>query len=107
MLRRALSHFLPGRAQSPVVKIRLMRVGMKGAPSYRIVVADSRSPRDGRFIEILGFYNPLTNPPTINCDEVKANQWLDNGAQPSESVHQLFRTSGLLERRQAAKTSTK
>jgi small subunit ribosomal protein S16 len=86
-----------------VVKIRLMRMGMKGAPSYRIVVADSRSPRDGRFIEILGFYNPLTNPPTIRFDEAKANQWLDNGAQPSESVQQLFRTTGLLERRQAIK----
>lgn len=90
----------------PVVKIRLMRVGKKGAPQYRIVVADARSPRDGRFIEILGHYNPLTHPSTITFDEAKVTQWLRNGAQPSESVQQLFRTSGFTARLAAAATST-
>jgi small subunit ribosomal protein S16 len=86
-----------------VVKIRLMRTGMKAAPSYRIVVADARSPRDGRFIEIIGWYNPLTNPSTIHVDEEKAMAWMNKGAQPSESVEQLFRTNGLLERYKASK----
>ena len=88
-----------------MVKIRLMRMGMKGAPSYRIVVADARSPRDGRFIEILGWYNPLTNPPTIKLDEEKATQWLGNGAQPTESVEKLFRITGFAERLQAQKST--
>ncbi len=90
-----------------MVKIRLMRVGMKGAPSYRIVATDSRSPRDGRFLEILGFYNPLTNPATIKIDEERVAAWMSKGAQPSESVAQLFRTKGLTEKMQAARTASK
>ena len=64
------------------VKIRLRRMGAKKAPFYRVVVADSRSPRDGRFVEEIGYYNPLTEPATIKIDEEKAIQWIKNGAQP-------------------------
>lgn len=86
-----------------MVKIRLMRVGKKGAPSYRVVIADALSPRDGRFIEIIGQYNPRTNPSTIKIDEAKAAHWLQHGAQPSESVAQLFRTTGFAARYAADK----
>lgn len=88
-----------------MVKIRLMRVGKKGAPSYRVVIANAQSPRDGRFIEIIGIYNPRTNPSTIKINEEKATEWLSHGAQPSESVTQLFRTSGFTTRYEAAKAS--
>lgn len=81
-----------------MVRIRLRRVGAKGQPSYRIVAADKESPRDGRFLEILGFYNPLTNPSTVQLKEDRIYEWLGKGAQPSESVLQLFRSAGLLER---------
>lgn len=82
------------------VKIRLRRMGAKKNPFYRIVVADSRSPRDGRFIEELGFYNPLTEPKTIKIDDEKAKKWLDNGAKPTEVVERLFKQSGLYEKSQ-------
>lgn len=81
-----------------MVRIRLRRVVSKGQPSYRIVIADSRSPRNGRFIEKIGFYNPRTEPATIEVDESRALTWLQNGAQPSESVERLFRTAGTLAR---------
>ena len=80
------------------VKIRLKRMGMKKAPSYRVVVADSRSPRDGRIIENLGWYNPRVEPSAIHIDEEKALRWLKNGAQPTESVAQLLRRTGILAR---------
>lgn len=80
------------------VKIRLRRMGAKKAPFYRIVVADSRSPRDGRFIEEIGYYNPLTNPSTVKIDEDKAVQWVKNGAQPSDVVKRLFDNTGLTEK---------
>lgn len=80
------------------VKIRLRRMGAKKNPFYRIVVADSRSPRDGRFIEELGFYNPLTEPKTIKIDDEKAKKWLGNGAKPTDVVERLFRQSGLYEK---------
>ena len=80
------------------VKIRLTRTGKKKAPSYRIVVADSRSPRDGRFIERLGWYNPLVEPSAINVDEEKILGWLKNGAQPTESVASLLKRAGILDR---------
>jgi small subunit ribosomal protein S16 len=88
-----------------VVKIRLMRTGMKGAPNYRIVATDSRSPRDGRFLEILGWYNPLTKPATIRIEEEKTLKWLSVGAQPTESVTRLFRTSGFATRVEAQKAA--
>jgi len=73
------------------VKIRLRRMGAKHQPSYRIVVADSRSPRDGRYIDQVGFYNPLTNPATITIDQEKAVDWLRRGAQPTETVAILLK----------------
>lgn len=81
------------------VKIRLRRVGAKKQPSYRVVVADSRSPRDGRFIESIGFYNPRTKPTTIRIDEEKARKWLGNGAQPTESVASLLFRAGIADLR--------
>ena len=77
------------------VKIRLRRMGAKKAPFYRVIVADSRSPRDGRFIDELGYYNPLTDPITVNIDGEKAAQWLKNGAQPSDTVKRLFEKTGI------------
>jgi len=81
-----------------MVKIRLRRMGAKGQPSYRIVAADKESPRDGRFLEILGFYNPRTDPATIELREDRVYHWMSQGAQPSESVQRLFRTLGLADR---------
>ncbi|HKV83426.1 MAG TPA: 30S ribosomal protein S16 [Ktedonobacterales bacterium] len=81
-----------------MVKIRLMRMGMKHAPSYRVVVADARSPRDGRIIENIGWYNPLTDPSTIKIDADRARHWLQVGAQPSDSVRSLLERTGVLER---------
>lgn len=81
-----------------MVRIRLRRVGAKKQPSYRIVAADIEHPRDGRFLEILGFYNPRTNPGTIELHEDRIYDWISHGAQPSESVAKIFRTAGLLER---------
>ena len=77
------------------VKIRLRRMGAKKAPFYRIVVADSRSPRDGRFIEEIGYYNPCTEPSEIKVDVEKAEKWLKNGAQPTETVKVLLKKSGV------------
>jgi len=77
------------------VKIRLKRMGAKKSPFYRIVVADSRSPRDGRFIEEIGYYNPASEPVTLKIDEEKALQWLQNGAQPSDTVRALFNKAGI------------
>ena len=78
------------------VKIRLRRMGAKKAPFYRIVVADSRFPRDGRFIEEIGYYNPLTEPVEINVDGEKAKKWIANGAQATETVKSLLKKSGVL-----------
>ena len=79
-----------------MVKIRLRRMGAKKAPYYRIVVADSRSPRDGRCIEEIGTYNPLTEPSTITVDTEKAQQWIKNGAQPTDTVKALLKKSKVL-----------
>lgn len=81
-----------------MVRIRLRRVGGKNQPSFRIVAADKESPRDGRFIEILGFYNPRTEPATIELKEDRIYDWMSKGAQPSDSAMQLFKTAGLIER---------
>lgn len=72
-------------------------MGRKKMPFYRVVVADSRSPRDGRFIEEIGYYDPLKDPAVIKIDEEKAKKWLGNGAQPTETVRSLFRKSGIVE----------
>ncbi len=77
------------------VRIRLTRVGSKKNPIYRVVVADSRSPRDGRFIEIVGRYNPQTDPSTIELDEAKVKDWIGKGAQPSEAVNRLIKAAGI------------
>ena len=79
------------------VKIRLKRIGAKKAPFYRVVVADSRYPRDGRFIEEIGYYNPLTNPVEIKIDSEKAQAWIKNGAQPTETVKSLLKKAGITE----------
>ena len=73
------------------VKIRLRRMGAKKAPFYRVVVADSRYPRDGRFIEEIGYYNPMTNPAVIKIDAEKAQKWIANGAQPTDTVKSLLK----------------
>jgi len=78
------------------VKIRLRRMGAKKAPFYRIVVADSRYPRDGRFIEEIGYVNPLTNPPDVKLDSEKARQWIQNGAQPTDTVKDILKKQGVL-----------
>jgi len=83
------------------VRIRLRRVGAKKQPSYRVVVADSRAPRDGRFIDVIGFYNPRTKPTTITINEEKARKWLSQGALPTESVASLLYRAGIVDMRSA------
>lgn len=78
------------------VKIRLKRIGAKKAPFYRLVVADSRYPRDGRFIEEIGYYNPLTEPVEVKIDAEKAKKWLENGAQPTETVRALLKKQNII-----------
>jgi small subunit ribosomal protein S16 len=78
------------------VRIRLKRIGAHKAPFYRVVVSDSRSPRDGRFIEEIGTYNPITKPAAVTLDEEKALKWLQTGAQPSDTVRSLFSKAGLM-----------
>jgi len=80
------------------VRIRLRRMGAHKAPFYRIVVADSRSPRDGRFIEEIGYYNPLTEPADVKIDEEKALKWLQNGAQATDTVRSLLSRAGVLKK---------
>jgi len=79
------------------VKIRLRRMGAKKAPFYRVIVADSRTPRDGRFIEEIGYYNPITEPAEVKIDAEKAKEWMANGAQPSDTVRRLFKKAGIIE----------
>ena len=79
-----------------MVKIRLRRMGAKKAPFYRVIVADSRVPRDGRFIEELGYYNPLTEPAEIKIDAERAQQWIKDGAQPTDTVRSLMKKAGIL-----------
>ena len=81
-----------------MLKIRLRRVGAKKQPSYRVVVADSRSPRDGRLVEVIGFYNPRTDPPTVTIEEERALYWLSRGAQPTEAVAGFLKSRGTLDR---------
>ena len=81
-----------------MVRIRLRRVGAKKQPSYRIVATEKESPRDGRFLEVLGFYNPRSEPATLQLEEARIFDWMSKGAQPSDSVRQLFQSAGLLDR---------
>ena len=80
-----------------MLKIRLRRVGAKKAPFYRIVVADSRSPRDGAFVEEIGYYNPTSDPAELKVDNEKAAQWIKNGAQPTDTVRGLLKKSGAIQ----------
>ncbi len=80
-----------------MLKIRLRRMGAKKAPFYRIVVADSRAPRDGAFVEELGYYNPLTDPVELNLDNERAAEWIKKGAQPTDTVRALLKKSGAIE----------
>jgi small subunit ribosomal protein S16 len=90
-----------------MVRIRLRRVGSKSQASFRVVAADKESPRNGRFIEILGYYNPRTEPATINLKEDRIYHWIANGAQPSDSTMQVFKAIGLLERFERFKSGEK
>lgn len=89
------------------VKLRLKRMGSKKKPFYRIVAADSRSPRDGRFIEVVGTYNPIMEPAEVKIDEELANKWLDNGAQPTDTVRDLLKKQGILVKRHNSKKESK
>ena len=89
------------------VKIRLRRAGRKKAPTYRIVVADSRSPRDGKFIEIIGQYAPRTGEQALNLKNDRVNYWLDSGAQPTDTVRSLLRKAGILKQRHEARLASK
>lgn len=80
-----------------MVKMRLRRMGAKKQPFYRVIVADERSPRNGRFIEELGYYNPLTEPATIKIDADKAKEWIKNGARPTETVKVLLKKAGIVD----------
>ena len=90
-----------------MVKIRLRRTGSKKKPSYRLVVADVRAPRDGAFIDIIGYYNPLTNPETVVIDEEKARHWLEQGAQPTDTAARLLAKAGIIEESEARKEKIK
>jgi small subunit ribosomal protein S16 len=81
-----------------MVRIRLRRIGLRHQPSYRVIAADKEAPRDGRFLEILGSYNPRTEPFTLEVNEARVYHWLSVGAQPSESVVQLFKSTGIMDR---------
>ena len=83
-----------------MVRIRLQRVGGKGQPSYRIVAIEKEAPRGGRYLEILGFYNPRTQPDTINVEEARVYDWMSKGAKPSESAEKIFKSIGLMDRYQ-------
>lgn len=86
------------------VKIRLKRIGTKKKPFYRIVVADSRAPRDGKFIEEIGVYNPISEPKEIRIDDERAIKWLGDGAKPTETVGVLFKRNGIFEKYEEAKS---
>ena len=90
-----------------MIKIRLRRTGAKKQPSYRIVVADARAPRDGKYIDLVGHYNPLTDPATINVDTEKAAKWVRQGAQMTETVEKLFARIGVLDQVRPPKNKNK
>ena len=94
-----------GEVDNVAVKLRLMRMGKKKQPTYRVVAADSRSPRDGRIIERLGTYEPRADPSVVNIDNDRAVKWLSQGAQPTETVQKLLAQSGALEQFRAARAA--
>ena len=94
------TQYLCEKEETHMLRIRLRRVGKKGQPSYRIVVADSRSPRDGAFVEWIGTYNPMVDPPAVVLNEEKAKAWLQKGAQPSEPVERILQWTGIREKAQ-------
>ncbi|MFC1892540.1 30S ribosomal protein S16 [Chloroflexota bacterium] len=107
--RVVLTEETPGQATQrmvKMVKIRLRRVGAKNSPSYRLVVSDSRSPRDGAFIAIIGHYNALTDPETVSIDEEKALSWLKQGAQPTATAARLLTKVGIMEKHKTTKETT-
>lgn len=89
------------------VKLRLQRFGSNKKPFYRVVASDSHSPRDGRFIEIIGTYNPVANPAVVNIDQEKANKWLENGAKPTDTVKSLFAQYGVTNNSNGASATKK
>lgn len=89
------------------VKIRLTRMGSKKRPSYRIVATDSRSPRDGKYLELIGFYNPITEPAEIKINEEVALKWLSNGAQPTDTVRNLLSNAGIMKKFHESKSTKK
>lgn len=89
-----------------MVKIRLRRTGAKKKPSYRVVIADSRAPRDGKFIEIIGHYNPMTDPATVVINEEQALHWLNQGAQPTTTVTRLLTKVGIMDKFKTSKEKT-
>ena len=92
-----MSIALPKGVKKMAVKIRLKRMGAKKTPFYRVVVADSRYPRDGRFIEEIGTYNPLVNPAEVKIDAEKVTKWMKNGAQPTDTVKSLLKKAGIIQ----------
>ena len=90
-----------------MVKIRLRRVGAKNKPSYRLVIADARSPRDGAFIDIIGHFNPLTDPETVVIDEEKARHWLSQGARPTDTAARLLAKAGIIKKSKTSKEKAK
>ena len=100
-------HNIEKENQTRMVKIRLRRVGAKSKPSYRLVVADARSPRDGAFIDIIGHFNPLTDPETLVISEEKARHWLSQGAQPTDTAARLLTKAGIIEKSKTSKEKTK
>jgi len=100
-------HNIEKESQVRMVKIRLRRVGAKNRPSYRLVVADARSPRDGAFIDIIGHFNPLTDPETVVINEEKARHWLRQGAQPTDTAARLLTKAGIIEKSKTSEEKTK
>lgn len=90
-----------------MVKMRLTRMGDKKSPFYRIVVSDARAPRDGKFVDMIGTYDPLQNPPAVKIDGEKAKKWLANGAQPTDTVRSLLINAGVIEQGKRAPAKTK
>jgi len=104
---KVMVHNIEKENQIGMVKIRLRRVGAKSKPSYRLVVADARSPRDGAFIDIIGHFNPLTDPETVVINEEKARLWLSQGAQPTDTAARLLTKAGIIEKSKTSKEKTK